>query len=141
MSSLKEMYQKYLDLDDNSRVNIALNCGKEIISYLSSHDWNADQRMAFIVNLFKLFVSADKSTGDAEYNFFKRVTGYDCSYDAYFDAVNYGSNSDFVATFDNFIDSMPNDLKYSTLTFGLCVMACDGKLTVTEQQLLDRLLA
>lgn len=141
MANLTELYQKYLDLDDQSRVNIALNCGKEIIAYLGNNGWNADQRMNFIVNLFKLFISADKSTGDAEYNFFVKVTGINCSYDAYFKACDYGAASDFVTMCDNAIDSMPNDVKYSTLTFGLCIMACDGRLTVSEQQLLERLLA
>lgn len=139
--SLKETYQQYLDMPDESRINIALRCGKEIITYLGQNGWDEDQRMGFIINLFKLFCSADKSTGNPEYEFFKRVTGYDCSYNQYFDAVNYGSASDFVARYDNFIDSMPDNIKYSTLTFGLCVMACDGKLTVTEQELLSRLLA
>jgi hypothetical protein len=140
MATLKEIYQQYLDMSNSSRVGIAHKCANAVITYCNNCGISSDDTAYFIINLFKLCVSADKSTGNPEYEFFKEITGLTVSYDSYFDAVNYGSNSDFVAQMDRIIDAMPQDIKNETLVFCLCIMACDGKLTVTEQQLLDRLM-
>ena len=141
MATLKELYQQYLDMSDSSRVNIAAKCVNTTLNYVRSCGVSEDNTIRFLVNLFKLFSSADKSTGNAEHEFFCRVTGTNVSYQDYFDATNYGSNASFVAEMDKIIDNMPTDIKNQTLVFGLCVMACDGKLTVSEQELLNRLLA
>lgn len=141
MATLQEIYQQYLDMDDSKRMNIAKNCAGEFITYAEGQGLSQDDIVALIVNLFKLFVSGDKHTANAEHEFFNATTGLSVSYDDFFKMTDYGANESFVASMDRLIDSMPQDVKNSTLIFGLCVMACDGRLTVSEQQLLNRLLA
>ena len=141
MATLKELYQQYLDMDNTSRVNIAKRCAGGFISYCESRGLSSEDTFKLIVTLFKLFVSADKHTANDEHAFFNAVTGCNSSYNDFFAATDYGANSDFVASIDSLIDSMPQDVKNDTLVFGLCILACDGKLTVSEQQLLNRLIA
>lgn len=141
MATLQEVYQQYLDMDNSSRVSIAKKCAGELISFARGRGMSDKDIVTLIVSLFKLFVSGDKHTARAEHDFFLASTGLNVSYEEFFSVTDYGANSDFVASMDNLIDSMPQDIKNQTLIFGLCILACDGKLTVSEQQLLNRLLA
>ena len=95
---------------------------------------------AFIVGTIKFFVSADRSCSKEEYMLINKIYNINISYNDFYNMTNHGADIDFVRTFDALVQTFTSDGKVALCLFGICILSCDGKITVEEQKMFDRIL-
>lgn len=94
----------------------------------------------FVMSLFASFIAADNKIAPDEwalYNFILEIS----------EANNYENIQSCVDNFkknynydelDEIIDLCPQELKNKIIKFGLCVCAIDEKITISEQQIIEK---
>lgn len=138
--TIKEIMQDLLDSSDEERLGLAADSLKTIYSELEKCGLDSKDSASFILNSIKLFVSADKECSEEEYQFIKKLYDLKMSYDDFYDLTNHGSDPYFVEKFDELVDAFTVEGKTALCMFGLCILSCDGTLTVDEQKLFARIL-
>ena len=141
MSKLNELIENSKAMSMNDRVGVATQATDLIITELKKLEISTDNISRFLVNIFKVFVSGDRKTRNAEYELFKQLFNLkDITTDEFFDITNYGSDAKFVEEFDKLIDSAPNDVAVAVATLGILIISADGEVTDAERALLEKIL-
>lgn len=97
----------------------------------------------FAVNLFASYIDADGVIAPSEWALFNYIFDID-------DTENYGDIEGIVNDFrkltsydelDSIIDQCEPELKNTIIKFGLCVCAIDEKITIPEQEIIEKYVA
>ena len=135
--TINESYQAYLDASPQERLTEAIEASNVVLSYLNSQTDPETASIAYLM-LIGSYVGADGAVQPAEYEFCKQVFGFDFSFDEFYDMVSAACNEENVELIDNIIDSAPADVKFNFVSLGIAICACNGTLSVKEQQLLTK---
>ena len=136
MSDYREIFQSYLDMDDESRNDIACKCVNNIMSHLE-YLYDVDFAVARVMDMFSVFCCVDGVVNRDEYNLFIAATGADVDYDTFFEATNTGTYRSEIENLYNFLSVQDSDFVSEVFVLALCILASNGTLTVKEQQFLE----
>lgn len=137
MSELTNLYQKYLDMDDEQRNDIALQTMSEIFDYLNQY-YDEDEVIEYVIRMFSVFASADGTINVAEYELFKYTTGATVSYDDFYEATKEGTHEDKVQELFEVLATESEDFISSVFVLAICIFTANGTLTVKEQEFVDK---
>lgn len=140
MATINDLINQSKSMSMEQRVNIAHQATDSIIAQLKKLEISTEAITAFLINIFKLFVSGDKKTRKDEYILFKTLFNLDIDTDTFFDLTNYGSDEKFVAQIDDLVDSSPNEVAVAVATLGILIITADGEVTDSEKALLERIM-
>lgn len=140
MATINDLINQSKSMSMEQRVSIAHQATDAIITQLKKLEISTEAITAFLINIFKLFVSGDKKTRKEEYILFKTLFNLDIDTDTFFDLTNYGSDEKFVAQIDDLVDSSPNEVAVAVATLGILIITADGEVTDAEKTLLERIL-
>ncbi len=140
MATINDLINQSKSMTMEQRVSIAHQATDAIITQLKKLEISTEAITAFLINIFKLFVSGDKKTRKEEYVLFKTLFNLDIDTDTFFDLTNYGSDEKFVAQIDDLVDSSPNEVAVAVATLGILIITADGEVTDAEKTLLERIL-
>lgn len=142
--TMRELLNDAAHRSEGELINLAKNATNQLFDYLEREEGFDSKNMAnFLAILFKLFVSADRSTRTAEYKLFLALLGFsesEFSQDDFFKLTNHGANEDFVSSTIDLIHSLPQDYKFACGYIGVAVIACDREVTDDEEKLLSRVI-
>lgn len=93
-----------------------------------------------VMNLTKLFISADQQFNESEYSYWRAVTGVDISPEDLYNITNGGKNEEFVQASMEFFKSLDEETRASAFMFGVAMLACDRNFDVEESELIQQIL-
>lgn len=138
---LKEVYDTYKNHSDSERIQAARNAAGYLVSYEKGLGKEDKDVLVFLLQIVRLFVSADRTCSEEEAKLFNDITGWTISYDEFFDFTNGGASSDFVSYMDAEIDAMEEEAKLAVCVLGLTFLASDGEIEPSEMALFEKILA
>ena len=139
MSAVKELIEKSKVLTMENRVSIAKDITSKLIADLKAIDIKTENVTNLLINIFKLFVSADRKARRDEYDLFTKLFDLDIDTDTFFNLTNYGSDKDFIAKMDELVDAAPVDVAVNIVTLGILIITADGEATAEEIALLEKI--
>ncbi len=140
MATVNDLINQSKSMSMDQRVSIANSATSTIIAQLKKLNVSTEATSAFLINIFKLFVSGDKKTRNDEYVLFKKLFNLDIDNDTFFNITNYGSDSNFVKEMDELVDASPNEVAVAVATLGILIITADGEVTDSEKALLERIM-
>ena len=130
-----------INLKPEEKISIARGAINVINDNLDKMGCDDDNKAQFILNLTKLFISADKELNGTEYSFFKAVTGTSASFDEFYEATNQGSDPKFVDATIDILQKLGSETAEAAFSYGMMIMSCDIKFDYRESELVRRILA
>ena len=140
-SELEEFLQGIVDLSDEEKTAFARDCLANMIALLKYNDASEEDCVRLIFGVTKLFVSADRKCSQAEYDFFKNVTGFNITPDEFFEATNYGTDEEFKNALYELLRGTNYEFRKNACMFGATVISCDDVITKEETQLFIEVMA
>ena len=139
-NEIRKMCQEILNMDEEERLGLGSESLRKMINGLKGLELNGEEITNLILNLTKLFVSADGRCSQEEYEFFVKVTGIKLSTDEFFDMTNYGKDEEFANGLVELMRAADLDTRTATVLFGIALMSHNGQLSSDELKLIDSLL-
>lgn len=139
--NLEEVYQEYLGLPYDEKVDNAVFSIGEIASVLTKLNFDEYERLNFYLKLTALFVAADKEIGQDEIKLFNDIFETNFDVDTVKDLFAGADDPEFVKMMDSIIDKFPDDVKFSACVYGLIFLSIDGIVTPKEKAVFERILA
>lgn len=139
--TLRELYDKAVNLSRQERINLAGGSGAELLKFLKERGMNGEDSFRFILYLVALFAGADGAIDEDEHKLFVDITGAEWSRSDLQEALKGLFNGEFLEQMDKLIDGMPEDQKWNCCLFGLAFVSADGTISAREQQVFERILA
>ncbi len=140
MATINDLINQSKTMSMEQRVSIAHQATDTIIVQLKKLEISTEAITAFLINIFKLFVSGDKKTRNDEYVLFKTLFNLNIDTDTFFNLTNYGSDEKFVSQIDDLVDSSPNEVAVAVATLGILIITADGEVADSERALLERIM-
>ena len=138
---LDKLLTDIVNMDDFEKVEIGRKGLRAI--YIQLHeeeDYSRQEAAEFVVDLTKLFVSADKKTASLEYEFFTKVTNVDITNDEFFSATNYGSNTKFVDAMMARIFNFEEKTRKAIALYAIALCASDDCISEEEVDLIEQIM-
>ena len=138
MMELNEIYQEYLEMDDEERRVITKECVTSIYDYLKD---NYGQTSAFhsLTNMFSVFGCVDGGISEVEYELFVSSTGVKCTFENFYEATKNGLSE---CNIENLMDDLEDDNEdfiLDVFMLALLIFTSNGTLTVEEQEFIEKL--
>ena len=130
---MADIFQEFLGFSHSKRVEMGKAAAGEIVHQCQSAGAEDKDIVGFLCNLTKLFVSADRSCAQGEYELFFDVTGFNLEPQQFFDMTNNGASKDFINYMYETIACFPKDGKEACCVFGLCICSADGEVSEAEK--------
>lgn len=140
MFDLDAIYEDYLNLSYEEKVDNALESIGEITLFLKSLNYDEKQRIKFYFGLTALFVAADKDVSIAEVQLFNDVFGTTFDLDAFEELFQDASKPEFLQKMDSVIDKFPEPAKFAACVYGLIFLSIDGVITPKEKAVFEKIL-
>lgn len=137
---LDKMLTDIVNMEDEEKVEIGKQGLKGI--YIQLHeeeDYSREEAADFVIDLTKLFVSADRKTASKEYEFFKNVTNANITNDEFFVATNHGSNEKFVKAMFDRISSFGRNTRKAILLYAMALCSSDDHIIGEEIDLIEKI--
>lgn len=138
---MKKVLEEILKASPQDKVRLAASSLDTVIDNLKKSGVPENNRNTAILNLTKLFVSADSNCSPHEWSFFKAVTGIEISYDDFYNITNGGSDPKFIADAVEFLKSLDEETRNAAITYGIAILASDLTYAETEIEIIDKLLS
>ena len=139
MDDLIEVYQEYLDMDEEERNSIAIEAIDNIFKHLQEF-YDEDTILKTIINMFGVICSADGVVSKEEYDMFTLLTKANVSYKEFCDVMKYGEYEEVINEFIGFANSQGDDFVGELFVLAICIFSCKGTITVEEQEFVDEYL-
>lgn len=140
-AQLRKVMDEAVRLDVNGRIGVASEAVGRIIGPLVEAGNSKDDITSFFIAITKMFVSADKSCDDDEYNLFCKATGINMSTDDFFDMTNYGSNEEFISNLLDVIHPLSPDVRQAICIYGIMLVSSNRSLSSDEIRIIERVIA
>lgn len=141
MGKIDELITKSKSFSRDERASIAKEAAEDLISILTDCEMTTENITDFMINIFKMFVSADKKARDGEYFLFKDLFDLaNLTTDAFFEMTNYGADTEFVDAMNNFIDAIPPKAAIAVVTIGILIITSDREVSNDEIRLLNKII-
>lgn len=136
MNELHELYQRYLDMDDETRNDIALSTMNEIFNYMNQF-FGEDEIIYYVVKMFSVFSCVDGMVNLAEYELFKYTTGATVTYDEFYEATKSGTHEESINELYAMLSGEDEDFRTNVFILAICIFTVNGTLTVKEQEFIQ----
>ena len=138
---LEEIYQRYLDMDKETRIGRAKIAASKVLHFLiNDAELTKKEAVVMLISFIKLFVSYDKLVAEEECELFNDVVGTEFSLEQFKSIVDEKVSEEDSAVLDGIIDSLPTLLKGEVLVLGLIFLSSDGKITKEEREIFERVM-
>ena len=137
---LNDFLRNVLNLEPQKKVELAHDALSAFIDGLRKAGRSDEEISTAIMNLTKLFISADRSFVADEYSFFRAVTGIDVDVETFYNVTNGGAAQDFVEESFKFFRSLDKDTRDAGFMYGVAVMSCDDNIDFNESSLIQEIL-
>ena len=134
---LNEIYQEYLDMDNDTRNVITKECVTSIYDYLKD---NYGQTSAFhsLTNMFSVFGCIDGGISEVEYELFVFSTGIECTYDNFYEATKNGTSECNIENLMDDLEDEEEDFILDVFMLAILIFTSNGTLTVEEQEFIEK---
>ena len=129
-----------VDATPEQRIKLGKDNLYNLMAGFKQYGFSEKQITIAVMNLTKLFVSADLNCSEPEYQFFCEVTGAKITRDYFFEMTNNGRDPKFVEDTLDFISHFREEEKIATLMYGVALMCSDRKVHLDEEGLVEAIL-
>ena len=136
MSSLLEEVFDYLNMSDEDRFDKAFNASKALVGYLEPM-FDGDDAYEAYVQIIAIICSVDGIYQHLEYDFFKKLTEVDITYDQFTEWMDAEYEKVDLDEFFEFAANQEDEFKQALLELVLCVITCDYSLHRNELKFID----
>ena len=140
MSEFTDFLSKVRRLPAEELVDLGRGALGKVIDGLQKAGHTDQEISAAVMNLTKLFISADQSFNESEYSYWRAVTGVDIEPEELYVLTDGGKNKDFVDSSIEFFKSLDEETRGAAVMFGIAMLACDRNFDVEESELLQRII-
>ena len=136
---LVDYLQKIVDLSNQDKFDLGVDCIKTIFGIMHDKGYSDEDIAIFIVEITKLFVSANRECSEDEFNFFVDVTGWEeLTFDEFYEITNEGAAKEFFDYVCGKLREIGDDeVVNNAITFGALVISCDDVIEEDELDLFD----
>ena len=135
-----DFLENIVNLEDEQKEEIGRTALKDIYKRLHEReDCSREECAQWVIDITKLFVSADKKTAIKEYEFFKNVTGINLTNDEFYNATNHGSDKDFVNKMILRINDLYPETRQAILVYAAALTSSDDSIVGGEIDLFEEL--
>ena len=136
MSSLLDELFYYLKISEDERLDKAFNTSKILVGYLEPM-FDDDKAYQAYVQIFSIFCCADGICLHMEYDFYKKLTEGDITYDQFTEWMDKEYGEVDLNEFFEFAGRQDDEFNETLKVFMLCVVTCDYSLHSDELQMID----
>lgn len=138
---VERIMHEVVNLEDAERAKLGRQALERLYRNLRKQDYHKDRIANIVINITRMFVSADKDCAVKEYGFFKEATRLDVSYREFFHATQFGDKEAFVkAMVNNIKEEFDEDTKTAVVLYGIALTASDDTITSDEYSLFQKIL-
>ena len=136
----EQLMQNYVNAPYDVLLSVANSSLEKLMPYFAefAEDGNGAN---VLLPLLCVTVAVDGKFSELEYKFVKDVTGIDETYDNFKNFVQQFYADEWFETVDKLIDSCPDEIKNSLLSFCLSFTAVDEKISREENAFIAKLIA
>ncbi|MBO7614211.1 MAG: hypothetical protein J6T15_00710 [Bacilli bacterium] len=136
----EKVYMGYANDTQDSLAKQARQYFFEIFKEFSKFAKDENQAFLFSVNLFASYIDADKVIAPSEWALFNYIFNMDKddNYKEIEAIVNDFRKMTSYDELDKIIEQCESDLKNTIIRFGLCVCAIDERITIPEQDIIEK---
>ena len=138
-----EFVDAFNNKSDVELVKLAIHATKNLFNYFESVNVSGDEQAGFLIDLFKLFVSADRYVSEQEYGLFLRLINETPDYlspSQFYGMTNGGADKEFVDSMINKIKALPEEAKLNAVSIGLAIICIDHEVTMPEYDIIYKIL-
>ena len=135
----KEM-EGFLTLPYEDRVKEGRIVVSKIFEMCKKGGLSEEDTFLFFRFFTKLFVSADQVLNGQEYDYFIDITGFNIDKVEFLNMVNYGADPDFIDDCIELIKMCNKEERAIVCLYGALLTVSDGKLSIKEIEIIERLL-
>lgn len=140
-NEFNEFLRKVVTLEPREKVNLAQNSLAQLIEGLKAAGHNDEEITAAIFNLAKLFIASDRRFTEAEYLFFRAVTGLDVDAKALYEFTGGGASEEFRQASLEFFKGLDKESRGAAFMFGVSILSCDNNIDFNEIDLIGEILS
>lgn len=138
---INDIYRQYLHMTYRQKKMEAFNSISKMNRFLKEYGVEENDRVAFFLNLTRLFVKADDKASLQECTFFNDVFNTSLSYADFVKMTSGGDEKEFVSSMNKIIDMMDEEAKVGACSYGLLLLSIDQNLTDKEKEVFEYILA
>lgn len=140
MNELIEVFQQYLDMDNETRQSIAQEATTNIFNHLEEF-YDEDTVYDTYLLLVSVFCCVDGTINFEEYELFTAITGTSISYDEFYEVVKNGADLEAMEELFGFVHSQGDDFVGEVMVLAICFFTADGTFADVEQAFFDEYFA
>jgi len=140
MSEFTDFLGNVRRLPAEELVNLGRSALGKTIEGLEKAGHTDEEISAAVMNLTKLFISADQRFDESEYSYWRAVTGVDIEPEELYVLTDGGKNRDFVEASLAFFKSLDEETRGAATMFGIAMLACDRNFDVEESELIQQII-
>ena len=140
-SAFKEVYDQFLAVNHQQRINAAVNGVAEVFKYLEARGADADIQRSFFGTFLGLFIGVDGTITPEEASIFNEIFGTKYAPQELVEFVSQCLTSENYEAINGIVDAMDEETKAKACWIALAVIAADGKVTEEEANLFEDLWA
>lgn len=140
-NEIREVLNDVVHASPRDKVDLACEAINKVHECLKKKGCNDDSIVGFICNLTRLFVSADLNCTDAEYSFFKAVTGAKLTPEQFYEMTNQGREESFLKDTFEIFSMLDAETKTASIIYGVAIISCDNEIDVDEVKMIDALMS
>lgn len=138
---MRQVLDEIIKAGPQDKVRLAASCLDTIMDNLKKSGVPESNRNTAVLNLTKLFVSADSNCSPHEWSFFKAVTGIEISYEDFYNLTNGGRDPKFIQEAIEFLGSLDDETRDAAITFGIAMLASDLTYAESEIEIIEKMLS
>ena len=136
MDEIIEVYQEYLDMDEEERNMIATQAIDKIFEHLQEF-YDEETVLKTIVNIFGVICSADGEICAEEYDMFSLLTKANVTFEQFCEVMQYGQYEEVINDFFEFAESQGDQFTGELFVLAICIFTCKGSVTIEEQEFIE----
>lgn len=139
MLDWSKSFEMYLNLSEKQRLNIGKKSHEILVKEIENLSEEEFLRPALYLMSLAPFMSLSEKFGKDEYYFFRSVTGYEESYEAFLDIAQKGKDEKLAQFLEIYFQKVGGEVLTAYLSFGLALITIKGEVTEEDKQLIERI--
>lgn len=137
---LKEIYEQYLVLSDEDRINEARIAASSTLEALNKEYPDNPNNARLLMLVIRMCINMDNKVSVEECNLFNNLFNTNFSFEQFEEMILYKDKGEF-DHLDAITDRLPEEIKLDLCLLGLVFLSADGLLTEEEVEKFEELLA
>lgn len=139
MLDWSKSYELYLGLSEKQRLSIGRKAHEILAKEIENLSEEELLRPAMYVMSFGPFMSLSEKYGKEEYDFFRRATGYNDTYEGFLYAAKKGKNEKVGQFLQIYFQKIGGEVLTAYLSLALALLTIKGEITDEEKQLIEKI--